>query len=212
MSTRPRDRDRGLTLVELIIVTTLLGLVATVIAAAFITILQVTPSTQFRIDDARSTRGLQTYLARDIASTPPNVPVDASEGGYLFSGAEPSDPDHRCNVSVGTNVLHMQWKEAGSTFYANYRLVPDGSSNKVIRYYCTNSTPTAPTTTRLTSEVSSTPCTAAPFSEANLSGGDVVSVDLCFVSIQSNTGLQGGGGDSKEITLTVSSRNWVDTF
>lgn len=204
--------DRGLTLIELVIVTTLLGLVATVISAVFVTVLRTAPPAQFRIDDARSTRGLQSWLARDIASTPPNSTIVVGEGGYIFSGVEPSGPGN-CGITTGINVVHMTWVENGGTgesFYANYRLVPKGADNKIVRYICSTSAP-SPSSVSLTSGVSAMPCASLPLSRDSIAGGDVESVDLCVVALQSDTGLS-KGGDSKEITITVSSRNYVDTL
>ncbi len=209
---RPEIADRGLTLVELIVVVTLLGLITTVIAAAFVTIARTAPSAQFRIDDARSTRAMQTWLARDIASTPPNDPIVLGQGGYIFSPTEPASPKN-CGVTTGVNILHMTWVEnggSGVSYYANYRLVPDGSRHKVVRYICSSSSP-SPTSVSLTSGVSSAECSSRPFSEPN-GTGTVESVDICVVSLESDTGLNAGGGDSQEVTLTVSSRNYVDTL
>jgi prepilin-type N-terminal cleavage/methylation domain-containing protein len=211
---RAAPADSGLTLIELLVVVVLMGLVVTVISAAFVTILRAAPPAQFRIDDARSTRGLQTWLARDIASTPPNATIVALEGGFIFSGVEPSLTE-RCGVATGSNVLHLTWTDrdlSPETYHANYRLMPSGSTNKVVRSLCSTSSPT-PATVTLTSGVSSMPCASRPFSKKNPTAGtDVESVELCFVGEEGDTGLNAGGGRSREIVLTVSSRNLVEVF
>lgn len=219
--------DSGFTLIELVVVVVLIGLVATVVAATFVTILRATPPTQFRIDDARSTRGLQTWLARDVASTPPNGGTTiAPGGGFVFSGAEPT-PSESCGITSGTNILHMTWMEddgSPETFHANYRLMPSGSSYKVVRSICSTPSAPTPTTITLTSGVSNAMCSSRPLSSgippvplppASLPpgpGGDVGSVEICLVGQEGDTGLNAGGGNTQEIFLTVSSRNLVEAF
>jgi hypothetical protein len=214
MSNRPRSPERpdeGLTLIELIIVTTLLGLVATVISAALLTILQVSPATQYRIDDARSVRALQTWLVRDVASTPPNVMTSAADlatGGYIFSDGSTAflSGTDVCGAGSG-NILHMTWND-GVRYNANYRIV----GGRVIRTYCVGG---SVSTLRLAGDVSSAFCSTAGFSTRysfrNPSTGDLKSVAICIRSLEADTGLNAGGGDTKDIVLNVSSRNYVST-
>lgn len=130
--TAPAHAASGFTLIEILIVTTVLGVIVTSIAVAFSIFVRVAPNTEVRIDDARSTRGLATWLAHDTTSTPRFEPEQA-QGGFDLS---PSRND--CG-GLGGNILHLTWVEDGlveRTFVANYRFVPDGGSSTVVRYTC----------------------------------------------------------------------------
>lgn len=205
--------DRGLTLVELLVVSSLLGLVMFVIAATFVTILRVTPTTEYRIDDARSTRGLQTWLARDIASTPPQFYNSSTgtgyvDGSYASPGAGGVPPGDLC-TSSGTHVLFMAWKDRGTWYRAQYTIEGDATTGyEVVRTICGGDTAQV----SLTGDVSSEAC--ATTQRSTLTTTDVdgdfeieAVVDLCLVSTQSeNDGLLSGDGQ-QEITLSVASRN-----
>ena len=60
--------DRGFTLIEVIVVTVLIGLVSLVIGFAITTVLRVTPTTDSGINDARSVQGLAAWFPNDAAS------------------------------------------------------------------------------------------------------------------------------------------------
>jgi hypothetical protein len=205
-------RDAGLTLVELIIVTTLLGLITTVIAAAFVTIIRVSPATQYRVDDARSVRALQTWLVRDVASTPTRqmtAAADLGTGGYIFSNGSTAwlTGSDVCGAGPG-NILHMTWNDGVVRYNANYRI----AGGRVVRNYCAGS---SMSTLKLAGDVSTTFCTAPGFSSVysygTASGPDITSVEICVRSLEADTGLNSGGGDTKDIVLSVSSRNYVGT-
>lgn len=209
--TRRRGSDRGLTLVEMLIVVSLLGLVMFVIAAAFVTILRVTPSTHYRIDDARSTRGLQTWLARDVASTPPHV-YDSTRTGYVdgsFSSPDAAGvPAGDVCTTSGTHVLFMAWTDQGISYRSQYTIEGDATTGyEVVRTICGGDNDTV----SLTGDVSNATCAASPRSELisldQDSDGEVeATVELCFVSTQTQDGLL-GGDRQQEITLSVASRN-----
>ncbi|RLE17726.1 MAG: hypothetical protein DRJ50_13685, partial [Actinobacteria bacterium] len=113
------SNDRGFTLIELLIVTVLLGLLTTVLAAAIVVSLKTLPATEQRVDDARSTRGLATWLSHDTTSAPRFTPA-TSQGGLVFG---PGAGSNECAGS-GDNLVHLQWTEQTSisqTFVANYR-------------------------------------------------------------------------------------------
>lgn len=202
---RRRGADEGLTLVEMLIVVSLLGLVMFVIAATFLTILRVTPSTEYRIDDARSTRGLQTWLARDVASTPPNVYDSATKMGYVDAAvfASPSAagvPASDVCTTTGTHVLFMAWVDRGVSYRAQYTIDGDAASGyEVVRTICGGDSGVV----SLTGDVSNVPCAAKPWS---MFDSTLATVELCFVSSQTKDGLL-GGDRTQEITLSVASRN-----
>jgi prepilin-type N-terminal cleavage/methylation domain-containing protein len=122
----PRTRD-GFTLVELVVVITLFAMVATVITATVAVILRTEDPTSDRSEDARSLRGLTTWLAQDVAATPPT--------GFDLSGAVVST----CTGATGTPLATLRWTEntgSTSTFIADYRFVDSGTGKEVRRYSC----------------------------------------------------------------------------
>lgn len=211
MSRRPH-RDDGLTLVELLVVITLLGLVMFVIAAAFSTILRVAPSTTYRIDDARSTRGLHTWLTRDISSTPPTV-YDPGTGTGFVDGSYPSPTDAGVPAADlctpdGAHVLFMAWSDRGTSYRAQYTIEGDASLGfRVVRTICGGDNDRLP----LTGDVSDGTCASSfrsvlTTTDVDTDGDVEATITLCLVSIQDDDGLLGGDGQ-QEITLSVASRN-----
>jgi prepilin-type N-terminal cleavage/methylation domain-containing protein len=203
-------KDEGMTLVELVVAVVLLGVVTVVIAATFSTILRVTPATAYRIDDARSTRGLQTWLARDVASTPP-IPYDPSSGvGYVDSIVTPSVagvPAGDICTTSGVHVLFMAWSDGGTSYRAQYTIEGDAGGYEVRRTICGGNA----SALSVTGDVSNSECASARLSELVLTDIDSdglteARVELCFVSAQSAGGLI-GGDDRQEITMSVASRN-----
>jgi hypothetical protein len=210
-----RHRDRGLTFVELIVTTVLLALVTTVIAASVSAVLRTTAPAQYRIDDARSVRGLQTWLIRDVASAPieeMGAAADVDPGGYQFDNPLPAWAED-CGAS-GANLVHMTWVDAATSvsYHANYTL--DG--NTVYRTTCSSVAPTG-RTLRLTGDISSTLCASASFVahthkdlDGDSSADEVSSIELCLRSFEADSGLNAGGGDTQEIRISVSSRNYPE--
>lgn len=121
---RASGRD-GFTLVELLVAISLVGVIATVVAAMVAVTIRANPLTEERTDVARSLQGLVTWLAQDVDSTPPN--------GFTTDRAAPSG----CQTSPGTNLLLLQWTErvGGVTvaYVANYRHVTDRAGVSTIR-------------------------------------------------------------------------------
>lgn len=200
-----------MTLVEVIVVTAIIGLITTVIAAAFVTIVRVSPTTVYRIDDARSTRGLQTWLARDIASTPPIAYDPTSRVGYVQSSTSPIaagvPPSDVCTTS-GIHVLFMAWRDGSASFSAQYTI--EGSATdgyKVKRSMCGDSNADL----SVTGDVAPDQCAARPRSvltaiDSDSDGLVEATVELCFMSTQPGPGLLGGDA-RQEITISVASRN-----
>ncbi len=124
--------DGGFTLVELVVVISLVGLVTTVLAAAIVVSLRTTPSTADRLDDARATRALATWLSHDTTSAPRFLPEQTQGGIDLAATANDCGGD-------GTNLLHLQWTENSfvkTTHVANYRFVVAGGEGLIRRYSC----------------------------------------------------------------------------
>lgn len=125
MTHRRRAGD-GFTLIEVVVVVSMVGLIAAVLAAVFTTVIRTAPATENRIDDARSLLGITTWLPRDVGSTSP----DSFRTGNL-----PSSCTGVPTSSQG--LLELRWSELGTTLVADYRFVanPDGTG-AVVRYAC----------------------------------------------------------------------------
>ncbi len=134
------DRDRGSTLVELLLVVVILGLVGTVISLAFVAIVRTSPSTEARVDDSRTVLGLNVYLPEDVNSTPP--------GGYDLAK---SSTTGCTGASPGVNLAKLTWSELSNTYTSSYRYVGTSEGYRVVRHACANGG--APTVTNLTSDL-----------------------------------------------------------
>lgn len=199
-------RDEGLTLVEMVIVITIIGGVMAVITAVMLVILKVTPSAEYRIDDARSTRGLQTWLARDIASTPPEAYDSLGGTGFVDAGTTLDSAGvplgDRCAPAGGTHVLFMAWEDGAVSYRAQYTIEPGGGSHSVVRRLCGGDSGSL----SLTGGVLDLPCPSDPHSELTVtdadSDGEIEAVvELCFLSAERE------GTDTQPVTLSVASRN-----
>jgi prepilin-type N-terminal cleavage/methylation domain-containing protein len=130
------ESDQGFNLVELVIAVSLVGLITTVLAAAIVVSLRSIPDTESRLDDARATRALATWLSHDTTSAPRFLPEQA-QGGINLTTADTGD-NNDCG-GEGTNLLHLQWTEdsfVDTTHVANYRFVIDGEGGAIRRYAC----------------------------------------------------------------------------
>jgi prepilin-type N-terminal cleavage/methylation domain-containing protein len=190
--------DRGFTLIEVLIVISILGTIVSSLAFAFVAIVKTSPNIEVRIDDARSTRGLATWLSHDTTSAPPFLPAQAAGGIDISAGA------NDCMVPGGSNnILHLTWRERGfdtKTYVANYRYVVDGGVARIVRYSCSNSGAgySTPSAINLTSGLSpATPPVVTP----NFVGTDVASVDL-LLTAKSGT----------KVLIETGSRNPVEFY
>lgn len=129
-------RDSGFSIIEILISMVVLGVIMSVLSVAISVSLRAAPDTETRLDDARATRSLSTWLANDTISAPPFMPEQA-QGGIIVDQAVTAN-NNDCG-SVGTNLLHLQWTEVTNvtlTFVANYRFQVDGADASIIRHLC----------------------------------------------------------------------------
>jgi prepilin-type N-terminal cleavage/methylation domain-containing protein len=191
---RGSRRDGGFTVIEVLIVVTLMGLITATLSAAIIVILKATPSTGLRIDDARTLRGMSTWLAQDVTSTPPFIPED-SNGGIDTS------PGRNDCAAPGSNVLNLSWSEYNGSgtrrYIASYRYITDASGARIARYIC--SSPDGVTygggrSTNLTSGLSTTQPPTASFDTDAFGRVTVVKVRLY-------------GASGEQVIVDTSSRN-----
>lgn len=115
MRTRParRDADRGFTLPELLIVITMMGMLTAVMAAAVVTTLRVSGSSEGRVNVARAEQNIGIWLPADLAST------DVLDVTLPAVDTTPSaTPCGNCGTLdlSGANALQLAWKtsQAGS--------------------------------------------------------------------------------------------------
>lgn len=152
-SSRPSSdrRDDGFTLIETLMVMAVMSIIITALAVSFTVIVRVSPDTELRIDDARSTRGLSTWLAHDTTSAPrfqPEQPV----GGIDTTASRDS-----CGGGPGANMIHFTWTEDSfldRVFTSSYRFVVDGDEGRIVRVTCSRTTSSsfgAPSIVNLTS-------------------------------------------------------------
>ncbi len=124
-------RDQGFTLTELLISVVVMGLLATTLAGVAIVVLNTTPPTEARADDARSLQGLVTWLPQDVDATPPDG-FDRSATAWPCAGAAPAN---------SVNILTMGWTEQSTVatdYSASYRYEKRNESWSMVRYFCTN--------------------------------------------------------------------------
>jgi hypothetical protein len=186
--------------VELLIVISLMGLVVTVLSSAIIVILRTAPTTELRIDDARSTRGLATWLSHDVASTPPFEPPQDGRGGFSLSSTA-----NTCGAPAGTTLVELTWVQLNRTFVATYRAESDGSGPTAVRRYaCSRSGSgplSAPTRANLTSGL-------APVSAGGPGVVKLVKTEGVVAIVEFR--LIGRSGET--VLLDISSRNPSEFF
>jgi prepilin-type N-terminal cleavage/methylation domain-containing protein len=126
---RRPTRDGGFTLPELLIAVVLMAMLASVVSMAIMTAMRNAPIVMSRTDTAVAVQGITTWLPPDVDSAEPGrFDTDVA----ATSGCAGTDP--------GTNILRLQWSETyrtlTTTFVANYRFVPNGTSARIVRLSC----------------------------------------------------------------------------
>lgn len=153
-----------MTLIELVVVITLIGLVVAVLSTAIVVTLRQAPTLNTRIDTARWEQNLGTWLPADLTSAdiqPPTIqvgdpPVDQPNPDYY----NPTDPAYPGPAGIagcapalcgfGSNVLHLEWREGNQDVVVTYRYGPasSGQGNNLIRIECRGGTCTSTTVVR----------------------------------------------------------------
>lgn len=132
MSTR---RDRGMTLIELLITLTIIGTLAGAMALIITTVLKLSPTSEGRIDDANALLTLTAFMPEDVNSTPIGTTATPA-GGFEFA----KGLDSGCSgPTTGINLVRMTWIEEAATtqtFVAAYRYENSGDGYRIMRYTC----------------------------------------------------------------------------
>ena len=129
MGAEPGDvRDRGFTLLEVIVVVLLVAVLASVMAAVVAVVVRNAPTTEARVDNSNSYQRLIIRLQRDAASTPPDE--------FKTGATPPSPPAWSCSGITGATLVQMSWSLDGVAYVAGYRLEADGDGQRISRYTC----------------------------------------------------------------------------
>ena len=137
MIDRPTTQQRdGFTLIEVLIVVTIMGVIAAALSVAFTVVVRTAPPTEARADDSRSLLGLSTWLPADVSATP-NAPLTAATD---FWDDSPGRATGCTGGDIGINLVRLSWRESISgspnIFVASYRLVDEGDSSTIFRVTC----------------------------------------------------------------------------
>lgn len=124
---RVARRDRGMTLVELLVVVTVMGLMAAVISAAVVVVLRQQQDTQERTDAARWEQALALWMPADLASA---SDIDADPA------TRPGGCGAECDGT--SNVLELTWGVAPDITVVSYRYGADARGRyQLERVECT---------------------------------------------------------------------------
>ena len=113
-----------MTLIELLVCVTVVGLIATVLAATVTVVLRQSPETTARVDTARWEQNLGTWLPADLTSA--EWPADENGDGLPDDETQavdyaPYEPCAEPICTFGTNVVHLSWEENGVVIDVSYR-------------------------------------------------------------------------------------------
>lgn len=122
-------RDRGLTLVELLISVVITGIIISSIGGGIVVVMKTADPTAKRLAATTDEQNLVTWLPVDVSSTPSsNVWTD------------PDFPSGCAGESPGINLLKLKWTETvngtTTTYRAAYRAVPTAAGIRVQRFVC----------------------------------------------------------------------------
>lgn len=173
---RTAQRDRGFTLVELLVAVLLTATLLTVIGMAVVTSLRTIPSTSNRADSAVAVQGITTWLPPDVDATQPGA-FDVTSG--KASGCTGTDP--------GNNIVHLSWTEtfAGvtTTYVANYRFVIDSGTGHIVRVACSGQVALgSPSIMSMSSDLAPTPPTVTKLDTDGDTLTDQVKISITTLS------------------------------
>lgn len=148
-----------MTLIELLVSITVIGLIATVLAATITVVLRQSPETTARVDSARWEQNLGTWLPADLTSA--QWPADENGDGLADDPTQAVDYDlyEPCGEAIctwGENVVHLAWEEGGVAIDVSYRYgQADDGTYQFRRVECRNGSCSSQTLVRDMPEPSS---------------------------------------------------------
>jgi prepilin-type N-terminal cleavage/methylation domain-containing protein len=119
----------GFTLIEVLIVVTMIAIITTVLAAVVTVVLRTAPPAEVRASDARSVQGLVTWLPQDVDAAPPGG-FNRDHAYWPCGGTAPAD-SHNIIAAEWTESTGVDWRYA-----ATYRYELAGDSWRIARYAC----------------------------------------------------------------------------
>ena len=131
------DRERGFTLVELMVSTMILGSIIGVIGLVFTVTMQSSEKVREMLPGARAANSITLYLSSDVSSA---VPVDLDS--WLSTDPKAASGCSGDSVDDGTNILRVESRSATDpelTYVASYRFVPPAAGSgkgEVYRVFC----------------------------------------------------------------------------
>ncbi len=194
-SERAPTSDRGMTLIELVVTITVIGAIATVLAAAITVTFRQQGTTEGSIEVARWEQALALWLPTDLASADPAMITGADSTDDASSPA-PSPCDIPVDCSFGSNALMLTWDDGSGPTTVSYRYGPssDGNGFVLTRVECRSGSCTSRVVLR----------DLAPPTDPSWVPGDSVPTSVISVSAPS------AGGSSTTITVSVNGIPGVD--
>jgi choice-of-anchor A domain-containing protein/prepilin-type N-terminal cleavage/methylation domain-containing protein len=120
---RRADRaDRGVTLVELTVVISIMGVITTVLMGGIVVVLRSEPVISRGVSESHDQQQLLNYLYNDVRAT---EAVDVNNDDTRFGYTRVIDADGCPGGSAGPNVLQLTWLDANEVHRSSYRLVND---------------------------------------------------------------------------------------
>ena len=153
-SRRARRRDRGMTLPEVMISVTILGIVVSTLATVTSVIIRQLDNTEGRTNNARSEQNVGTWMPTDLASAEV-VSTEAFDVPCGPTTARPAAPACPASANLGgSSALMLSWSGSianGSTggvaiatlTVVSYRVIEIAGEFRLIRVHCTGPGTTA---------------------------------------------------------------------
>ena len=132
-----RPRDRGFTLVEVLLTVVMMGLVTAVIAAAIIVVFRSQDGVVSSTAESHDTRQIVSYVPLDIASGPRRA--EAYRAGIVAGSPSGADRGTGCDEAGNENVLRIDVTDRRLDEVDRriaYRVVPTTDQARIDRYVC----------------------------------------------------------------------------
>ena len=213
---RGRPRDQGMTLPELLIVITIMGMLAAVLSAAITVTLRSSASAEGRANVARSESAIGIWLPADLASTDVNdVDLPAVD---LDANATPCGNCGSLDLS-GTNAMQLAWKTAGVITRVQYQYIEVAGEWQMQRISCVGSEPCKATVMLHDLDGPPDPATFDPTTDRPVWVMDVAvptdpaGLDLSdnarriVVTVDGGGSADGAGGGLNSVSLTAGGRS-----